>query len=1044
MVIDSGFRCHLTTFTRATASAPSVFVTKLRKHLKTRRVTKVSQVGTDRILEFEFSDGLYKLYLEFFAAGNVILTDGENNILTLLRIVPPGEGQEEQRVGLKYELDKRQNYNGIPELTKERVKGALEKAVVREKEREAQVIGAEGKNRKKKNDALRKALAVSISEFPPMLVDHAMRITGFDSALKPAEVLENDELLEGLIEALKEAQRTIEEIISKETATGYIIAKKGSKEIDTTFSEEEQKEQERQNLLYDDFHPFKPRQFEDDPACVFLPFEGFNNTVDEFFSSIEGQKLESRLHERENTARKKLEAAKMDQQKRLGGLQEIQTLNERKAEAVMGNVERVQEAMDAINGLIAQGIDWHEIGLLIEMEQKRRNPVAQMIKLPLKLQENTVTLLLDEQTFTEESDDEGDQTESEASSSESEISENEEPQKGKQKTRPVKAEDKRLQIDINLSLTPWANANSYFDHRKSAIEKEKKTLVSATKALKSTEQKVMQDLKKNLNKEKVVLRPIRKMMWFEKFTWFVSSDGYLVIGGRDAQQNEILYKKYLRKGDVYVHADLNGASSIVIRNKLTSADAPIPPSTLSQAGTLAVASSSAWDSKAGMSAWWVNADQVSKSAPTGEFLPTGSFMVRGKKNFLPPAQLVLGFGILWMISEDSKKNHLKHRLGEAGTESGAATSKSEQEEQGEESDHEGPNASDEDIEEETQADPDQENEAEKKPSGDGKDSDSESEDAPPANALQTLSLDSKDTKENKKEGQEDDEEAEELDHTPEIAEAEDEWPEDNHKSQGGKNSKNHQRPPPAEPKAKPANILPRGKRSKAKKAAAKYALQDEEDRLAAQSLIGASSGKAKADAEREKKEQEAKEFEFNRERRKRQHLRTQEEVAKTEAARRKMLEGGATGAEGEEDGEGHDDGLVEEESKLLEGLVGTLLPGDEVLGAVCTCAPWPALGRVKYKVKLQPGTVKKGKAVKEILGRWAADINGKYLDEKAMDLEKVWPRELELIRGLRAEEVNGVVPVKLLKIVQSGGVVKKGGAAKNGGKKGGRGRGSKK
>jgi predicted ribosome quality control (RQC) complex YloA/Tae2 family protein len=109
--------------------------------------------------------------------------------------------------------------------------------------------------------------------------------------------------------------------------------------------------------------------------------------------------------------------------------------------------------------------------------------------------------------------------------------------------------------------------------------------------------------------------------------------------------------RYLKKGDVYVHADLHGAATVVIRNNPKIQDSPIPPSTLSQAGTLAVACSNAWDSKAGMSAWWVNADQVSKSAPTGEFLPTGSFMVRGKKNFLPPAVLLLGFGVVFQISE---------------------------------------------------------------------------------------------------------------------------------------------------------------------------------------------------------------------------------------------------------------------------------------------------------------------------------------------------------------------------------------------------------
>jgi predicted ribosome quality control (RQC) complex YloA/Tae2 family protein len=69
LIIESGFRCHLTEFARTTAAVPSQFVARLRKFLKTRRVTLVSQVGTDRILEFQFSDGQYRLFLEFFAVS---------------------------------------------------------------------------------------------------------------------------------------------------------------------------------------------------------------------------------------------------------------------------------------------------------------------------------------------------------------------------------------------------------------------------------------------------------------------------------------------------------------------------------------------------------------------------------------------------------------------------------------------------------------------------------------------------------------------------------------------------------------------------------------------------------------------------------------------------------------------------------------------------------------------------------------------------------------------------------------------------------------
>ena len=62
------------------------------------------------------------------------------------------------------------------------------------------------------------------------------------------------------------------------------------------------------------------------------------------------------------------------------------------------------------------------------------------------------------------------------------------------------------------------------------------------------------------------IREARKAFWFEKFFWFITSENYLVLGGRDAQQNELLVKRYLRKGDAYVHADIHGASTCVVRN----------------------------------------------------------------------------------------------------------------------------------------------------------------------------------------------------------------------------------------------------------------------------------------------------------------------------------------------------------------------------------------------------------------------------------------------------------------------------------------------
>jgi predicted ribosome quality control (RQC) complex YloA/Tae2 family protein len=366
-----------------------------------------------------------------------------------------------------------------------------------------------------------------------------MRVTGFDATLKPAEVLENDSLIEKLMLALEEAKRVVQEITSSEASKGYIISKpRGGSKSPNTDAESDGKAP--LNLVYDDFHPFRPMQFVEDPTCYITEIDGFNDTVDEFFSSIEVRQLESRLHERELTAKKKLEAAREDQAKRLGGLQEVQELNVRKANAIEANRERVQEAMDAVNSLITSGKDWVEIEKLVEFEQKRQNPVAEIIKLPLHLEQNAITLLLGEEEFLEDNE-EAYATDSDVSDSEDEAS--------KQSTAK-KTADKQLAIDINLGMSPWSNAREYYDHKRSAAAKEVKTAQAFSKAMKSQEQKITQELKKSLKQEKPALRPVRQQLWFERFIWFISSDGYLVLAGRDAQQNEMLYKKYLRKGDV--------------------------------------------------------------------------------------------------------------------------------------------------------------------------------------------------------------------------------------------------------------------------------------------------------------------------------------------------------------------------------------------------------------------------------------------------------------------------------------------------------------
>lgn len=114
----------------------------------------------------------------------------------------------------------------------------------------------------------------------------------------------------------------------------------------------------------------------------------------------------------------------------------------------------------------------------------------------------------------------------------------------------------------------------------------------------------------------------------------------------------------MKSTDLYMHSDYGGAASTVIKLKNKEV---IPRTTLEEAAIFTVCRSKAWDTKILSGAWWVYHDQVSKSAPTGEFLPTGSFMIRGKRNFIYPNRMEMGITFLYKVDQESAKRHMNDR-----------------------------------------------------------------------------------------------------------------------------------------------------------------------------------------------------------------------------------------------------------------------------------------------------------------------------------------------------------------------------------------------
>lgn len=1002
IIVDTGFRVHTTRYTRETATAPSAFIARLRKFLKTRRVTGVVQVGTDRILQITFSDGMYRLFLEFYAAGNIILTDKEGNILAAQRIVRDGAEQEHVLVGSKYDTSMRQNVDGLPKITVERVQTALSAAAVATA---GQSELAKKKRGGKDLNPVEKALRNTFPEFSPVLIRHALLRNGLD--LGSEHESSNPDSIAEALGAAAALMRPAPGV----THHGYIIAKASRRLLDEHAHDSSDRPLDLalvklEDLEFDDYQPFRPAQFENDDRLRIIEYESFNQTVDEFHSSMEGQKLENRLKDRENAAKRKIDSAKNEQAKRLDALQQTQEDNIIRAVALEMNAHRVQEAISAVNGLIGQGMDWMDIAKLIEREAPRGNEVAKMIKLPLKLYENTITVLLDDPDAAniDEGNPETDITDSEPSDCEDEGMSSKAALISHTSTSAG-----RLQIDVNLALTPFANARLYYEDRRAALTKEQKTLQSTTKALKSTERKVAADLRKGLKKEKQVLRPVRQSHWFEKFWWFISSEGYLVLSGRDEQQAEMLYRRHLKKGDVFIGSDVEGAAMVIVKNKIKSLGqelVPIPPATLSQAGAMSVATSSAWEGKGLVSSWWVNATQVSKISENQDFLPPGKYEIRGERKLLGSSAPQMGFGILWRTREEkaSRREDSHDAFPIASSEEQSASRENNelpvraagsptgitQEVGGTASSDPGPsNSQDDEVTESgsvkasraTDQYPDQGFDSEE-----GEDatedveigtelhdpsqaSDSVQPSTGLTNPLLVRSLGSTSDRGHADDSDQDSPSRKGLaTHATEST-----------VSPTAKPGTSSMKPRPSSPPIKHPSSTPiqpnlhvappaRRKTAAQRRKAAKYHDQDEEDRSAAMQVLGSAEGQTREKEAASLKQQRKEKDDADRVRRKAQQQKITEEGLVAEERRRQFFDRDGALDEEAEDDEGE---LPGDYLNLIEGLVGRVEAGAEIVEAVAFCGPWSAVGRCRFKAKIQPGVQKKGKAVREILGRWS-------------------------------------------------------------------------
>lgn len=201
----------------------------------------------------------------------------------------------------------------------------------------------------------------------------------------------------------------------------------------------------------------------------------------------------------------------------------------------------------------------------------------------------------------------------------------------------IKINNVVLEFDVTKSFVEL-----YTDLRK-AIAGLEKSIARAEEERKKFEtllEALMKEMK--LREKKISTRLSRFREWYETFIWYISSSGFLVIGGKDAAQNIKIIRKLLEPHDIVLHADIHGASTVVIKTRGKEADLD----TIKEAAVIAACYSKAWKLKLmSIDVFWVYGSQISLSPPSGQYLPKGSYMVYGERNYLRNINLRLAIGI---------------------------------------------------------------------------------------------------------------------------------------------------------------------------------------------------------------------------------------------------------------------------------------------------------------------------------------------------------------------------------------------------------------
>ncbi|MFP4116867.1 MAG: ribosome rescue protein RqcH [Candidatus Aenigmatarchaeota archaeon] len=350
--------------------------------------------------------------------------------------------------------------------------------------------------------------------------------------------------------------------------------------------------------------PFPLSKFEDKG---YERYETFNRALDDFFSEKEKEEVEKEAEEKKEEKLSKVQRIKEEQEEVEEEMSEKKKESEEKANIIYENYSLVDDILSGIQKAMNSDVSWSEVKERIDQED---TPQARAVK---EIREGEGVVV-------------------------------------------VEVDDKEIELNFRKSVEE--NAESFYESKKKArdkiekIKEKKKEIIQKERSIKQKDKEDYAENKKRSKPEEKIKVKEGENGWYKKYRWFKTSEDFLVVAGKSASQNEELVKDKVDKDDVILHAEIEGSPFTIIKTK----DKDVTPLAIREASEFCASFSKAWKRGLGsVDVYWVRPEQVSKDAPSGEYIGKGSFMIKGEKKYLKRTELKISIG----VKLDRKENEIR-------------------------------------------------------------------------------------------------------------------------------------------------------------------------------------------------------------------------------------------------------------------------------------------------------------------------------------------------------------------------------------------------